>query len=268
MPGITRRAALGFYLTPWVANCQSGPAAGDEWNAFLEWANALPPDTFPASGSALFNAYKMKLTQGGVTAADQVVARLREYALTNPGFSTVFFNKHYAKRDPIYASGPNAFLVEVARGLRPGRAMDVGMGEGRNAIFLAQRGWNVTGIDLAEVGVAKAKKRAADLGVKLNAFVQDADRFDFGTNQWDLVCLLYFSGSMYVHDFEKRIANGLKPGGYIIGEGPETNPKDLTDGLEVWEPWGITLLRLEYRANKADWGQPGFDRILLRKGSR
>jgi hypothetical protein len=49
--------------------------------------------------------------------------------------------------------------------------------------------------------------------------------------------------------------------------GPNANPKDLTAGLEIWEPLGITVLRLEYRAKKADWGQPGFSRMLLRKSS-
>ena len=44
-------------------------------------------------------------------------------------------------------------------------------------------------------------------------------------------------------------------------------PKDLTAGLEIWEPLGITVLRLEYRAKKADWGQPGFSRMLRRKSS-
>jgi SAM-dependent methyltransferase len=253
-----------------LALCQSGPRGRDEWKAFLGWANGLSPDAFPASGLTLLDAYRKKLIEDGVSSADadQVVTRLREYAKSNPEpFSTLFYNKQYASRNPIYSTAPNAFLVEVVQELRPGRALELGIGDGRNVIFLAQRGWDVTGIDLAEVGVAKAKKRAADLGLKINASVQDADKFDFRTQQWDLISLLYFSGYPYLHDAEKRIANSLRLGGYIIGEGPDTNPKDLTDGLEVWEPLGITVLRLEYHAKKADWGQPGFSRMLLRKGS-
>jgi hypothetical protein len=93
-----------------------------------------------------------------------------------------------------------------------------------------------------------------ELGVKLNALVQDADKFDFGTEQWDLVSLLYFSGAMYVHDFEKRVANSVKLGGYIIGDGPHVSPKSLGEGREVWEAAGFTILRLEYRADKAGTG--------------
>jgi hypothetical protein len=70
----------------------------------------------------------------------------------------------------------------------------------------------VTGIDLAAVGIGKAKRRAAELGLKFNVLIQDADRFDYGNEQWDLVLLLYFSGAMFVHDFEKRIGNSVKAG--------------------------------------------------------
>jgi SAM-dependent methyltransferase len=253
----------------WLAQGQSSPDSIQELNAFLGWASTLSPDTFPDDGGALLNAYRTKLIRDGISSsdADQLITRLRKSVATDSRISTLFYNKHYARRNPIYSSAPNAFLVETVQDLRPGRALDVGMGDGRNAIFMAQRGWDVTGIDLAEVGVARAKKRAADLRIKLNALIQDADGFDFGIQQWDLVCLLYFSGYPYVHDIQKRIANGLKPGGYIIGEGPDTDPKDLTDGLELWTQLGITVVRLEYRAKKADWGQPGFSRMLLRKSS-
>jgi hypothetical protein len=86
-----------------------------------------------------------------------------------------------------------------------------------------------------------------------------------GTQRWDLVSLLYFSGPMFVHDFEKRVADSVKPGGYVIGEGPETNPESLGEGWDVWNAAGFTILRLEYRADKADWGQPSFSRFLIRK---
>ena len=82
-----------------------------------------------------------------------------------------------------------------------------------------------------------------------------------------MVCTLYFSGYPYVHDIEKRIATSLKPHGYLIGEGPTANPKDLGDGGDVWQALGVTVLRLEYRADKADWGQPGFGRFLIQKGT-
>jgi 2-polyprenyl-3-methyl-5-hydroxy-6-metoxy-1,4-benzoquinol methylase len=75
----------------------------------------------------------------------------------------------------------------MARPLKPGTALDVGMGQGRNSIWLAQHGWEVTGFDLSDVGVKLARERAEKLGVKLNAVVQSAEEFDFGKNRWDMI---------------------------------------------------------------------------------
>ena len=61
---------------------------------------------------------------------------------------------------------PNAFLVEMLRTWKPGRALDVGMGQGRNAIWLAKQGWNVTGFDLSDAGVKLAQEKASERGRK------------------------------------------------------------------------------------------------------
>ena len=74
------------------------------------------------------------------------------------------YNITYGKNeDGVYNPAPNAFLVEVARDLKPGRALDVGMGQGRNAIYLAQQGWNVTGVDISDEGIRQAKEQARKL---------------------------------------------------------------------------------------------------------
>ena len=99
------------------------------------------------------------------------------------------------------------------------------MGLGRNTIFLAQKGWDATGIDLSEVGVAKAQKRASSLGMHIKALVADVNRFDLGTDQWDLICLLYFviHENMPNRAFELGIneiesaAPGIPPGCLRLG---------------------------------------------------
>ena len=63
----------------------------------------------------------------------------------------------------ILSHAPNAFLVKFAKTLKPGRALDVGMGQGRNTIYLAQQGWQVTGFDLSDAGVKLARERATKL---------------------------------------------------------------------------------------------------------
>ena len=145
---------------------------------------------------------------------------------------------------------------------------DLGMGEGRNAIYLAQHGWDVTGVDYAPAGVAKARQRAQSLGIKLNALVENADQFDFGSNQWDLVCLLYAPGAEEVHDFAKRLAASLKTGGMVVSEQPYATPKSLSEQATAWSELDLKLLRLEYREEQSDWGQPSFGRLLFQKVKR
>jgi methylase of polypeptide subunit release factors len=68
---------------------------------------------------------------------------------------------------------------------KPGKALDLGTGQGRNAIFLASTGWTVTGVDISEVAIAEAKKNAAARKVQIDAIVGDLDTYDFGREQWD-----------------------------------------------------------------------------------
>ena len=98
---------------------------------------------------------------------------------------------------------PNAGLVAAIAGRPAGRALDLGTGEGRNAIYLAERGWDVTGVDLSDVAVAQARKNAAARGVKLNTIVADLDGYDLGTGQYDLVL------SFYMHSWHDRTKTDL-----------------------------------------------------------
>jgi 2-polyprenyl-3-methyl-5-hydroxy-6-metoxy-1,4-benzoquinol methylase len=111
----------------------------------------------------------------------------------------------------------NAFLAEAIKDRTPGRALDIGMGEGRNALFLATQGWDVTGFDISDVGVKLAREAALKRGLKLTAVVGDVDRFDYGRQRWDLVV------GMYMHAMITRnapkIIESLKPGGLIVVEG-------------------------------------------------
>ncbi len=113
-----------------------------------------------------------------------------------------------------FTPAPNAFLVEMTRRLKPGRALDVGMGQGRNAIYLVQQGWQVTGFDLAETGVRQAREQAASLGLKLDAQVRNAADFDFGTDKWDLVVLCYVNAREWLD----RVRQSVRPGGVVILE--------------------------------------------------
>ncbi len=125
------------------------------------------------------------------------------------------WNRILTAEKPQFNTNPNAFLVDVIKGRKPGAALDVGMGQGRNAIYLAQQGWAVTGFDPADKAVALANATAAKLGVKLNTVVQGEENFDFGENRWDLIVLSYVGA----REFVDRVVRSLRPGGLVVIEG-------------------------------------------------
>jgi 2-polyprenyl-3-methyl-5-hydroxy-6-metoxy-1,4-benzoquinol methylase len=119
--------------------------------------------------------------------------------------------------------------------MTPGDAIDVGMGSGRNALFLARSGWRVTGIDTSRVGVTRARERAAADDSRLNAVQQDMFQFDYGSGRYDLVLFMYMGP---VRDLDRRLVEALRPGGYLViehfagGFEPGSLPI-LFSGLEV-----------------------------------
>ena len=121
---------------------------------------------------------------------------------------------------------PNALLVETVKGRQPGTALDADMGEGRNAIYLAQQGWQVTGVDVAEKALAYAQNRAKQQGVKITTVVYDMAKYDWGTNEWDLIVLSYAGGREYA----PRVAKALKTGGIVV---LEAFHMDATNQLQV-----------------------------------
>jgi 2-polyprenyl-3-methyl-5-hydroxy-6-metoxy-1,4-benzoquinol methylase len=141
------------------------------------------------------------------------------------------WNEVYTKRQER-AFPHNQFLAERIKDRRPGTALDIGIGEGRNALFLATQGWEVTGFDISDVGVQLAREAAQQRGVKLTAVVEDADRFDYGRQRWDLVVGMYMH-AVITRNAEK-IMESLKPGGLLVVEGFHEDTIAAAD----WEPSG------------------------------
>ncbi len=124
------------------------------------------------------------------------------------------WNRALTSNSPRINWRPNGFLVEMVKGRKPGRALDVGMGQGRNALWLAQQGWDTTGYDPAEKAVALARETAAKAGVKVNTVIaRDAD-FDMGVAKWDLILLSYVE----IRDNAARVIRALAPGGIVVAE--------------------------------------------------
>jgi SAM-dependent methyltransferase len=102
------------------------------------------------------------------------------------------WDARYGEHDEAMWSGrPNGRLVAEVAEFAPGRALDVGCGEGADAIWLAQQGWTVTAIDISDVAVGRAREAAARAGVSVEWIVGDALRTDFAAASFDLVSLQY-----------------------------------------------------------------------------
>ena len=174
------------------------------------------------------------------------------------------WNDLYAKREGKEHQF-NKFLAETVKGRKPGTALDIGMGQGRNSLFLAALGWQVTGFDISEVGVKQALAEAQKRDLKIDARVGDVDKFDYGTNKWDLVV------GMYMHEYLTRnaaqIVRSLKPGGILVVEGihRDVNKANLQGEKyghatnELPKVFGVALRILYYQdtTDKADWERSG-----------
>lgn len=177
-----------------------------------------------------------------------------------------FWNGKFSAPEAKFNHQPSGLLVEAVRDRKPGAALDLGMGEGRNAIYLAQQGWQVTGVDLSDVAVAQAREHAAKLGVKINTVIDGLDHYDFGETQWDLIVLFYMH--VWYTDARprssQRIRAALKPGGLLAIEGfagTETyqfHPNELLRDFA-----DLTILRYEDVHSEADWA-PGKRSHIIR----
>lgn len=101
------------------------------------------------------------------------------------------WDDRYRGDELVWTSTPNQFLVAEAVGLRPGRAVDLACGEGRNSIWLAEQGWEVTGIDFSPVGLTKAKRFADLAGVKVTWIEAAIEDWIPPEDGFDLVAMLY-----------------------------------------------------------------------------
>lgn len=139
------------------------------------------------------------------------------------------WNRKYTEKDLLWSRNPNRFLVGEAGGLTPGRALDLACGEGRNAIWLAERGWHVTAVDFSEVAIAKARERAARDGVEVDLVCLDLLEYEPEPRAYDLVLVLY----LQLAAKERRIvlsraADALAPGGTFLLVGHDL--LNLTEG--------------------------------------
>lgn len=164
----------------------------------------------------------------------------------------------YAGKETKVPVNPSALVLETTANLKPGAALDVGMGNGRNAVYLARKGWKVTGIDASREAVKQARAEAARLGAPFDAQVAQFETIPVYLNRYDLILC------MYVQDLAtknaRKIMEMLKPGGLLIIEGHHADSAALAGQKgyatnQLLKVFGkLRILRYEDRLLQPEWG--------------
>ncbi|HLY83053.1 MAG TPA: class I SAM-dependent methyltransferase [Acidimicrobiales bacterium] len=127
------------------------------------------------------------------------------------------WDARYAGDELLWRAEPNRFLVTEAAGLTPGRALDVACGEGRNAVWLAAQGWEVTGVDFSPVALAKAERLAAEQEVAVEWVNADVLDWDPPAGRFDLIVIFYLQlPAEQRRRVHARVAAGLAAGGTLM----------------------------------------------------
>lgn len=139
---------------------------------------------------------------------------------------TTHWQQRYAERDRIWSGNANHGLVETVGDLTPGRALDLGCGEGGDALWLAEHGWRVTAVDIAGTAVERGRAAATERGITNIDWVVA----DLGTwqpdGEFDLVsaCFLHSTVELPRTGILRRMAGAVAPDGHLLVVGHAAAP--------------------------------------------
>ncbi|MFJ8211481.1 SAM-dependent methyltransferase [Streptomyces sp. NPDC096033] len=186
-----------------------------------------------------------------------------------------FWDSRYRESRRIWSGRPNSVLVREAADLAPGRALDLGCGEGADAVWLAGRGWRVTGTDISPVALERAAGHAADAGMADRIAFERHDLGEsFPAGEFDLVaaCFLHSPGEMPRERILRTAAAAVAPGGVLLvaghggpapgAENPHPDlyfptPQEVLAGLELPEDGWEVLVCAEHERTGTEADRPG-----------
>ena len=197
----------------------------------------------------------------------------------------------YASVDRLWSGEPNEWLPELAADWAPGAALDIGCGEGDDALWLAGRGWEVTGVDLSPTAVGRLRDgaRRAGLDGRVRALVLDVAAEPLPAGPFDLVTSFYVHGgpapgALELESLLTDAAARVAPGGRLLTAVHCVNPPWHRHGARTYQPdellaalgracegWGVELVEERRREAVGPDGAPGHrsDSVLcLRRPGR
>lgn len=156
-----------------------------------------------------------------------------------------FWNQRFADETFAYGKAPNAFYKDkLSEYELRGNILLPAEGEGRNAVYAALQGLQVTAFDISEEGKNKAKKLARELGVNIDYVVGDFPDLDLTTKRFNVIALIFAHfPPPILHAYHRRLVELLKPGGHIILEGfSKTHLEYQAKNPHVGGPKNIEML--------------------------
>jgi len=247
------------------------PARGGEddeaiWAAFADWYRT-------AAQEATLKDYAAELTRSGLS-EDEAQRRVTVIRALLSGDQErgieLTYDRIFSKPltgDPEqdgFTSTPSEFMVESVGELKPGRALDVGAGQGRNAVWLALHGWDVTALDLSAAGLAAASENAGKAGVRIATVKSAYADFDFGSDRWDLILMILSWAPVSDPAFVDRLHAALRPGGVLVFEHVIDKPDEpFPSYVHPLQPGALrtyfadfTIEYYDESERLGDWGGP------------
>lgn len=201
-----------------------------------------------------------------------------------PEDPTQFWEQHYGQRDQIWSGHANAGLVARVKGMAPGRALDLGCGEGGDAVWLAQQGWQVTAVDISQTALGRARSLAQRAGVgSAISFERHSLGESFPAGTFDLVSLQFLQSpvDLPAETILRQAAAAVAPDGFLLvtyhGAIPPWSDHEEPEGgfpspQETWastgaaaDDWTVVEMGLVEREATRPDGQTGvlIDAVVL-----
>ncbi len=199
----------------------SKPADSEQvWKGYITWFRAASLGGNPVEG------YLAELQKKGTSPEEcrRQAGVIMQLFMERPEGVAIYYDKIFSR--PVsgnpeldgFNSAPSELLIEATRGLKPGAALDVGMGQGRNTLYLAKTGWNATGFDISEKGISVARANAEKDGLRITTVKSSYDAFDYGTDKWDLIVMTFAWAPVSDPAFVRKVHASLRQGGRVVFE--------------------------------------------------
>jgi SAM-dependent methyltransferase len=183
------------------------------WSEYLAWLKGRVVGDLVG-----LDTYRKALAGQGLPKeeVERRLALISGRSLRRPEAMRLWFNSMYGPQGAVGPDWPTPLVMEVVKGLTPGAALDVCMGEGRNSVFLAGLGWKVTGFDVSDVAVANTLAKAKRAKVEITAVRSGYQDFDFGHKRWDLIVMTYAYFPIRDTKYVDRLIESMRRGGMLV----------------------------------------------------